>query len=89
MEPPKWRFHLVCRQKRLVYYLLDVLFYFTYANSNAVEEEWTNDPLFKNLTAVKEGNNAHKVSDIFWNTTGGVIAANIMLDEIEKTFTGK
>ena len=44
--------------------------------------------LFKNLTAVKEGN-AHKVSDIIWNTAGGVIAANIMLDEIEKIFTGK
>ena len=66
----------------------DVLFYFTYADSIAVEEEWTNDPLFKNLTAVKEGN-AHKVSDIIWNTAGGVIAANIMLDEIEKIFTEK
>lgn len=53
-----------------------------------VEEERTNDPLFKNLTAFKEGN-AHKVSDIIWNTAGGVIAANIMLDEIEKIFTGK
>ena len=88
MESPNWRFHSVCRQKGFVYYLLDVLFYFTYADSIAVEEEWTIDPLFKNLTAVKEGN-AHKVSDIFWNTAGGVIAANIMLDEIEKTFTGK
>ena len=75
-------------QKGFVYYLLDVLFYFTYADSIAVEEEWTNDPLFKNLTAVKEGN-AHKVSDIIWNTAGGVIAANIMLDEIEKIFTEK
>ena len=88
MESPNWRFHSVCRQKGFVYYLLDVLFYFTYTDSIAVEEEWTNDSLFKNLTAVKEGN-AHKVSDIIWNTAGGVIAANIMLDEIEKTFTGK
>lgn len=64
----------------------DVLFYFTYADSIAVEEEWTNDPLWKNLKVVKEGN-AHKVSDIIWNTAGGVKAANIMLDEIEKIFT--
>lgn len=64
----------------------DVLFYFTYADSIAVEEEWINDPLWKNLTAVKEGN-AHKVSDIIWNTAGGVIAANMMLDDIEKIFT--
>lgn len=66
----------------------DVLFYFTYADSQAVEDEWTNDPLWKNLTAVKEGN-AHKVSDIIWNTAGGVKAANIMLDDIEKIFTEK
>ncbi|ARK32892.1 ABC transporter substrate-binding protein [Halalkalibacter krulwichiae] len=64
----------------------DVLFYFTYADSIAVEEEWTNDPLWNNLNAVHEGN-AHKVSDIIWNTAGGVLAANIMLDEIEEIFT--
>ncbi|SDZ56775.1 iron complex transport system substrate-binding protein [Evansella caseinilytica] len=64
----------------------DVLFYFTYADAIAVEEEWTNDPLWQNLNAVKEGN-THKVSDITWNTAGGVIAANIMLDDIEEIFT--
>ncbi|KGR75407.1 ABC transporter substrate-binding protein [Ureibacillus sinduriensis] len=64
----------------------DALFYFTYADSTAVEEEWTNDPLWKNLTAVKEGH-AYKVSDIIWNTAGGVKAANLMLDDIEKIFT--
>ena len=30
-----------------------------------------------------------KLAIFIWNTAGGVIAANIMLDEIEKTFTGK
>ncbi|PAE20371.1 iron siderophore-binding protein [Bacillus sp. 7504-2] len=64
----------------------DVLFYFTYADSVAVEEEWTNDPLWKNLEVVKKGN-AHKVSDIIWNTAGGVLAANIMLDDIEYIFS--
>lgn len=64
----------------------DVLFYFTYADSIAIEEEWTKDPLWQNLTVVKEGN-AHKVSDIIWNTAGGVKAATLMLDDIEKIFT--
>ncbi|KUP04869.1 iron siderophore-binding protein [Bacillus coahuilensis m2-6] len=63
----------------------DHLFYFTYADSEAVEEEWTNDPLWQNLTAVQEGN-AHKVSDTIWNTAGGVKAAELMLADIEAIF---
>ncbi|MFB5763757.1 ABC transporter substrate-binding protein [Paenibacillus medicaginis] len=66
----------------------DILFYFTYAPDGdqealATESEWTNDPLWKNLGAVKNGN-AHQVSDVIWNTAGGVLAANQMLDELEK-----
>ncbi|MFM9280488.1 ABC transporter substrate-binding protein [Paenibacillus jiagnxiensis] len=66
----------------------DILFYFTYAPDGdqealATESEWTNDPLWQNLNAVKNGN-AHQVSDVIWNTAGGVLAANQMLDELEK-----
>lgn len=65
----------------------DVLFYFTYDEGDGAgtkqEKEWTNDPLWKNLKVVKSGN-VHKVSDAIWNTAGGVKAANLMLDEIEK-----
>ncbi|MFS0822099.1 ABC transporter substrate-binding protein [Bacillus sp. 1P02SD] len=65
----------------------DVIFYFTYETGNGeatkVEEEWINNPLWKGLNAVKEGN-VHKVSDPIWNTAGGVLAANLMLDDIEK-----
>ncbi|UII55860.1 iron-siderophore ABC transporter substrate-binding protein [Cytobacillus spongiae] len=64
----------------------DALFYFTYSDSVAIEEEWTSDPLWQNLSAVKEGN-AHKVSDIIWNTAGGVKAATLMLEDIEKIFS--
>jgi iron complex transport system substrate-binding protein len=64
----------------------DILFYFTYEEGDnkatAVEDEWINDPLFQNLEVVKAGN-VHKVSDTIWNTAGGVLAANIMLDELE------
>ncbi|PKG25309.1 ABC transporter substrate-binding protein [Niallia nealsonii] len=69
----------------------DVLFYFTYApegdtDAAATEKEWTNDSLWKNLNAVKNGK-AYKVDDATWNTAGGVLAANIMLDDIDKIFS--
>ncbi|PFV72703.1 iron siderophore-binding protein [Bacillus sp. AFS059628] len=71
----------------------DVLFYFTYAPENDPKaldkaKEMTSDPLWKNLNAVKNGN-AHEVSDAVWNTAGGVIAANKMLDELEKIMLSK
>ncbi|CAG9613047.1 putative siderophore-binding lipoprotein YfiY [Bacillus rhizoplanae] len=68
----------------------DILFYFTYNKGNEnkgseLEKEYTSDPLFQNLNAVKNGK-AYKVDDVIWNTAGGVIAANLMLDDIEKRF---
>jgi iron complex transport system substrate-binding protein len=35
------------------------------------------------LDAVKSGN-VHKVSDAIWNTAGGVLAANLMIDDLYK-----
>jgi iron complex transport system substrate-binding protein len=65
----------------------DILFYFTYEEGDnkatEVEKEWIEDPLFQNLEVAKAGN-VHKVSDTIWNTAGGVLAANIMLDEMEE-----
>ncbi len=66
----------------------DVLFYFTFDKGNEnkgseLEKEYINDPLFKNLNAVKNGK-AYKVDDVIWNTAGGVMAANLLLDDIEK-----
>lgn len=71
----------------------DILFYFTYAPEGdkqalSTAKEWMNDPLWKNLDAVKNGN-AHEVSDATWNTAGGVIAANKMLEDIEKIMLEK
>ncbi|KQL53161.1 iron siderophore-binding protein [Heyndrickxia shackletonii] len=69
-----------------------ILFYFTYdtgdGNASSLEKEYINDPLFKNLKVAKAGN-VHKVNDVIWNTAGGVIAANLMLDDIEKIFLNK
>lgn len=69
----------------------DVLFYFTYApqgdeTATKTEQEWTSDKLWKNLNVVKEGN-AHKVDDAIWNTAGGILAANIMLDQLQEIMT--
>lgn len=71
----------------------DILFYFTYAPGGDKEaiktaKEWTSEALWNNLNAVKKGN-AYKVSDAVWNTAGGVIAANKMLDELEEIMTSK
>ncbi|KKK39374.1 iron siderophore-binding protein [Mesobacillus campisalis] len=67
----------------------DILFYFTYEEGNGeatqLEKEWIEDPLFQNLEVAKNGE-VHKVDDAVWNTAGGVIAANLMLDDIEKYF---
>ena len=67
----------------------DILFYFTYetgdGEAQTLEDEWINKPLFKNLPVVKAGN-IHKVDDNIWNTAGGVIAANLMLDDLENKF---
>ncbi|MBA2875210.1 ABC transporter substrate-binding protein [Thermaerobacillus caldiproteolyticus] len=67
----------------------DILFYFTYEQGDGaatkLEKEWINDPLFKNLNVSKQGK-VYKVSDTIWNTAGGVLAANLMLDDIEKYF---
>ncbi|MCR8644930.1 iron-siderophore ABC transporter substrate-binding protein [Paenibacillus sp. N1-5-1-14] len=65
------------------------LFYFTYEigdnKASKQEELFLNDPLWKNLSAVKEGR-AYKVNDATWNTAGGVMAANIMLDDLYKIY---
>lgn len=67
----------------------DILFYFTYEEGDGkatdLEKEWIENPLFKNLE-VSKNNQVHKVSDAIWNTAGGVKAANLMLDDIEKFF---
>jgi len=70
----------------------DVIFYFTFetgeGEATKYAKEWLNDPLFKKLNAVKAGN-IHEVSDAIWNTSGGVLAADIMLDDIETFFLDK
>jgi iron complex transport system substrate-binding protein len=67
----------------------DRLFYFTYetgdGGANQTEQEWINDPLWKNLNVVKNGQ-AHKVDDAIWNTAGGILAANLMIDQLQEFY---
>jgi len=67
----------------------DRLFYFTYETGNGEGDtqakDWLADPLWNNLEVVKSGK-VHPVSDAIWNTAGGYIAANLMLDDIEKIY---
>ncbi|UYN98961.1 MAG: iron-siderophore ABC transporter substrate-binding protein [Devosia sp.] len=67
----------------------DRLIYFTYETGNgeadAVASDWLADPLWQNLAVVKAGK-VHEVSDAIWNTAGGYIAANLMLDDIETIY---
>lgn len=63
----------------------DRLFYFTYETgdnkASETEQEWTNDPLWQSLSAVKNGK-VYKVDDAVWNTAGGILAANVMLEQL-------
>ncbi|MBG9911890.1 ABC transporter substrate-binding protein [Bacillus xiamenensis] len=62
----------------------DVIYYFMDDQDKSVKKaykEWTSHPLWKQLDAVK-AKQVHKVDEITWNMAGGIIAANMMLDDI-------
>ncbi|WP_240229440.1 ABC transporter substrate-binding protein [Devosia lacusdianchii] len=67
----------------------DRLFYFVYETGDGAADsaaaEWMADPLWAALPVVQAGK-AQAVSDAIWNTAGGIIAANAMLDEIETIY---
>ena len=69
----------------------DILFYYSYETGDGqatkLEQEWTQDPLWKNLSVVKAGQ-VYKVDDVIWNTAGGILAANLMLDDLYRYVLG-
>lgn len=69
----------------------DILFYYSYetgdGQATGLEQEWTRDPLWKNLSVVKRGQ-VYKVDDVIWNTAGGILAANLMLDDLYRYVLG-
>ncbi|GGI43243.1 ABC transporter substrate-binding protein [Mammaliicoccus stepanovicii] len=70
----------------------DYLFYFTFENGDKkvteLEKEWVNDPAFKELNASKKGH-VFKVDDAVWNTSGGVLSANMMVDDLKEKLSEK
>ncbi|UJW86064.1 ABC transporter substrate-binding protein [Devosia sp. SL43] len=67
----------------------DRLIYFTYETGNGEgdtqEADWLADPLWQNLAVVRAGK-VREVSDAVWNTAGGIIAGNLLLDDIEAIY---
>lgn len=65
----------------------DVLFYFTLLDDKGettkTEKAWQEDPLWKNLDVVKKGK-VYKVNDGIWNSSGGLISANLLLDDLAR-----
>ena len=63
----------------------DRIFYFSAdadpEDAKANLAEWTDDALWNNLDAVKAGK-AQRVSELVWNTGGGIYCAFMMLDEL-------
>jgi iron complex transport system substrate-binding protein len=67
----------------------DRIFYFSNDlnddESTANLNDWLNDPLWLNLEGVKAGK-ARRISEIIWNSAGGIYAAHLMLDDIETIY---
>ena len=65
----------------------DRIFYFSNdlddAESLTNLDDWLNDPLWQSLEGVKAGK-AQRVSEVIWNSGGGIYCAHLMLDDIEK-----
>jgi len=67
----------------------DRLFYFVYETGDGGADkqaaEWTGEALWNNLDVVKAGK-THAVDDAVWNTAGGILAANALLDDIARVY---
>jgi iron complex transport system substrate-binding protein len=67
----------------------DVLFYFTYTGEgdnqapDAVTSPWTSHPLWQQLDVVQSGK-AYPVSDVVWTMSGGIQAAHLLLNDLER-----
>ncbi|QPH55643.1 ABC transporter substrate-binding protein [Pontivivens ytuae] len=67
----------------------DRIFHFTYDAGDgeglANAEDALSDPLWQALPAVQRGD-VVPVNDAVWNTAGGILAANLMLDDIARIY---
>jgi iron complex transport system substrate-binding protein len=67
----------------------DRIFHFTWDTGDgqgmALADEVLADPLWQSLSAVEAGK-VHAVSDAIWNTAGGILAAQLMLQDIARIY---
>ena len=67
----------------------DRIIHFTYDTGDgaglAAAQDYLNDPIWLGLSAVKAGK-VNAVDDAIWNTAGGVLAANLLLDDIARIY---
>ncbi|HEY9763625.1 MAG TPA: iron-siderophore ABC transporter substrate-binding protein [Trichocoleus sp.] len=67
----------------------DILFYFASNSSDSATASsplaatWLNHPLWQQLEVTKR-DKAYPVSDVIWTTAGGIQAANLLLDDLER-----
>ncbi|NEO28738.1 MAG: ABC transporter substrate-binding protein, partial [Kamptonema sp. SIO4C4] len=65
----------------------DIIFYFTYNETEKKGDEtrnkWLSHPLWEQLEAV-QNENTYAVSDSYWTTSSGVLAANKVLDDLSQ-----
>lgn len=67
----------------------DALFYFIYTGDSgdqtpgSITNPWLNHPLWQQLEVVQSGK-AYAVSDVVWTTAGGIQAAHLLLDDLER-----
>lgn len=67
----------------------DQILHFTYETGDGLANDearsWMQEPLWLNLQAAKDGH-VHAVSDAVWATAGGLMAAELALDDIETIY---
>ncbi|AFY40270.1 periplasmic binding protein [[Leptolyngbya] sp. PCC 7376] len=70
----------------------DYLFYFTFDNEenngDEMKNQWLKHPLWQKLRVVQKGN-AYAVSDSEWTSSGGIMSANLVLDDLSKYILSK
>lgn len=64
----------------------DVMFYFNAdydeeKGGTRMQEEWMSHPLYEKLNVAQQ-NTAFKVNEVIWNLSGGIKAANLLLEDI-------
>jgi iron complex transport system substrate-binding protein len=67
----------------------DIIFYGVYGDAaQSPEADYLADPLWQQLNAVKN-NKVFKINDDYWYTGIGMIAANLVIDDLEQFFTAE